>query len=165
MINSKPNEIDYLRIFQLLHMKRKLISFIISAAICLPALLSESFASSDSIKWYSFDEGMAVGAAEGKKIYISFYADWCTYCKVMERETFKNPKVISQLNKNFISIKVDSDKEIKVTSMFRVQGLPDNWFLSEKGEIIGRRKGYIPLDIFIKILKAVVADSAQKKKN
>lgn len=146
-------------------MKQKLISSVILAAICLQVFLSDSFASSDSIKWYSFDEGMAVGAAEGKKIYINFYADWCTYCKVMEREIFQNPAVILQLTKNFISIKVDSDKETKVTSMFRVQALPDNWFLSEKGEIIGRRKGYIPLDIFTKILKAVVAGSAQKKQN
>ena len=167
MINRKDGFVKNQKafFFELLHMKQKLIGFVILTAICLPTFLSDSFASSDSIKWYSFDEGIALGAAEGKKIYINFYADWCTYCKVMERETFKNPAVISQLNKNFISIKVDSDKEIKVSSIFRVQGLPDNWFLSEKGEKIGRRKGYITPDMFIKILKAVLEDSAQKKQN
>ncbi|MEA3438125.1 MAG: thioredoxin family protein [Thermodesulfobacteriota bacterium] len=143
-------------------MKRKLISFAISAVIMM-VLLPDPFAFSESIKWYSHDEGIAVGSSEGKRIYINFHADWCAYCKVMEKGTFSNPAVISYLNKHFISIKVDTEKETKTTYKYGVNALPDNWFLFKNGEIIGRRKGYIPPDMFMKILKSIPEDIGAKK--
>jgi thioredoxin-related protein len=149
---------------EILRMKQKLISFAISAVIIM-VLLPDTFAFSESIKWYSHDEGIAVGSSEGKRIYINFHADWCAYCKVMEKETFSNPAVISYLNKYFISIKVDTEKETKTTYKYGVNALPDNWFLFKNGEIIGRRKGYIPPDMFMKILKSIPEDISAKKKD
>ena len=147
---------------EILHMKRKLVSFVISAVI-LMVLLPNTFAFSESIKWYSYDEGMVLGHLEEKRIYINFHADWCAYCKVMEKKTFQNPAVISYLNKYFISIKVDTEKETKITYKYGVSALPDNWFLFKNGDIIGRRKGYIPPDLFIKILKSIPEDISAKK--
>ena len=148
--------------YEILHMKRKLISFVISAVI-LMVLLPDTFAFSESIKWYYHDEGIVTGRSEEKRIYINFHADWCVYCKVMEKETFSNPAVISYLNKYFISIKVDTEKETKTTYKYGVSALPDNWFLFKNGEIIGRRKGYIPPDLFMKILKSIPEDLGAKK--
>ena len=148
--------------YEILHMKRKLVSFVISAVI-LMVLLPDTFAFSESIKWYSYDEGMVLGRSEEKRIYISFHADWCVYCKVMEKKTFQNPAVISYLNKYFISIKIDTEKETKITYKYGVSALPDNWFLFKNGDIIGRRKGYIPPDLFIKILKSIPEDISAKK--
>lgn len=148
--------------YEILHMKRKLVSFVISAVI-LMVLLPDTFAFSESIKWYSYDEGMVLGRSEEKRIYINFHADWCVYCKVMGKETFQNPAVISYLNKYFISIKIDTEKETKITYKYGVSALPDNWFLFKNGDIIGRRKGYIPPDLFIKILKSIPEDISAKK--
>ncbi len=145
-------------------MKRKLISFVISAVI-LMVLLPDTFAFSESIKWYSYDEGIATGYSEGKRIYINFHADWCVYCKVMEKETFQNPAVISYLNKHFISIKVDTEKETKISYKYGVRSLPDSWFLFKNGDRIGHAPGYIKPDKFMKILKSIPEDIGAKKKN
>ena len=146
-------------------MKRKLISSIITVVICMAGLLPDTFASSKSIKWYSHDEGIAVAYSEGKKIYINFRADWCVYCKRMEKETFSNPAVVSYLNKHFISIKVDTDKERKISNKYGVSALTDSWFLFKNGDVIGRRKGYIKPDQFMKILKTVQENIGVKKKD
>ena len=148
--------------FEILNMKRKLINFVISAAV-LMLLLPDTFAFSESIKWYSHDEGIATGYSEGKRIYINFHADWCVYCKKMEKKTFKNPEVIAYLNKHFISIKVDADKEKKISYKYGVRGLPDNWFLFKDGVRIGRKRGYIKPDLFMKILKSVQEDISPKR--
>ena len=145
-------------------MKRKLIGFILMVVICLTGLLSDTSASSKSIKWYSHDEGLAVGYSEGKKIYINFRAGWCVYCKKMEKETFGNSGVISYLNKHFISIMVDTDKERKISNKYGVKALPDNWFLFKNGDPIGRRKGYIEPNTFMKILKSIQEEIGKKKK-
>ena len=150
--------------YEILHMKRKLISFVISAVI-LMVLLPVTFAFSEGIKWYSYDEGMVLGRSEEKRIYINFHADWCAPCKYMEKTTFSNPEVIGYLNKYFISIKVDIDKETKIANKYGVKAIPDSWFLFKKGDVIGRRKGYIPPDLFIKILKSIPEDIGAKKED
>lgn len=146
-------------------MKQKMIGFILMFVICLTSLVSDALASSKSINWYSHDEGIAVGYAEGKKIYINFRADWCGYCKKMEKETFGNSGVISYLNKHFISIMVDTDKERKIAIKYGVRALPDNWFLFKNGDPIGRRKGYIEPNTFMKILKSIQEEMGDKKKD
>jgi thioredoxin-related protein len=120
---------------------------------------SWSAASSGDIKWYRFDEGVTLGKEKDKKIFINFYADWCAYCKVMEKKTFKEPSVVAFINKNFIPIKVNSDKETKVASTFKVRGLPDSWFMSSSGDIIGHRAGFIPPETMINMLKYIHSDS------
>jgi thioredoxin-related protein len=74
----------------------------------------------------------------------------------MDRETFRNQTVVDLLDRNFIAVKVDSDREQKLSSQFRIRGLPDNWFLSDSGSVLGHRPGFIPADTFIKILRSVL---------
>jgi thiol:disulfide interchange protein DsbD len=39
------------------------------------------------------DEELAAARAARQPVMLDFYADWCTYCKQMERQTFTDPKV------------------------------------------------------------------------
>jgi thioredoxin-related protein len=134
--------------------KLGLVCLIIS---CFTIVSDSGLAASSGIKWYSFKEGMVIGNSTSKKIFLNFYADWCRYCHVMEKKTFKNRSVVNYLNENFIAIQVDFDTEKKISALFRVKGLPDNWFFSQEGGIIGHRPGYIPPDVFLKILKSFMS--------
>lgn len=112
-----------------------------------------------AIKWYGYDDGMAAGKKEGKKILISFYADWCTYCKKMDRETFSKSDVAAYMNENFISIKLNSDIEKQLSREFRVSGLPMTWFLDEDGGKIQGLPGYLSKEMFLAYLKYFQSDS------
>jgi len=114
----------------------------------------------EEIQWHSYDDGMARSKFEKKKVFLHFTAEWCYYCGVMEKETFNDGAIISSLNENFISIKVDYDRETKTSDFYRVRGLPDTIFIAENGQIIGRRPGYIPPELLKRILKSILkADS------
>ena len=110
----------------------------------------------EEIQWHSYDNGMARGQFEKKKVFLHFTAAWCYYCGVMDKEAFKDPAIIASLNENFIPIKVDYDKEEKISRSYRVRGLPDTIFIAENGQIIGRRPGYIPPDQLKRILKSIL---------
>jgi thioredoxin-related protein len=111
------------------------------------------------IQWLSYSEGRQRGEAENKKVFLVFNADWCRYCLQMEKETFQDPTVIAYVNRNFVPISVNSDKEQKIAAKYNVRGLPSTWFISETGDTIGSRPGYISSDEMLKILKYIGTDS------
>jgi thioredoxin-related protein len=119
-------------------------------------------AAEQEINWYSYQKGIAAAKTEDKKIFLHFYADWCVYCKIMNNKTFKDTSVVEYLNKNFISIRVNSDKERELAQQYKVRGLPTNWFLMETNEKIASRPGYIPPSEMILYLKFIKTDSYQK---
>ena len=155
-------------------MKLKITFFIVLAAL-LGLTISMCGSGSDSqktadasvtsspdntgIKWYGYDDGMALGKKEGKKILINFYADWCTYCKKMDRETFSNKNVADYMNENFIPIKLNSDVEKQLSKEFRVNGLPTTFFMDQNGEKLLALPGYLDRTQFLACLEYVQSDS------
>ena len=82
----------------------------------------------------------------------------------MFRETFTTSSVVSYLNSKFISIMVNTDKEKSLAMQYGVRGLPAIFFLSEKGEIIGNRPGYVTGEQMLEILKIVSPGPEKEKK-
>lgn len=70
--------------------------------------------STEKINWISFNQLNDSLQVNPKKVFVDFYADWCLYCKEMDRTTFQNEKVIKQLNENYYAVKmnIETDEEI-----------------------------------------------------
>ena len=119
---------------------------------------SQDDATSKEIEWQSYQDGMSRGKFEKKKIFLHFYAEWCSACKTMAENTFKDPGVVNSLNNNFIPIRVNVDRQKQTSDMYRVKVLPDTWFISENKDIIGHRTGYIAPEQLNKILKSLLDD-------
>jgi thioredoxin-related protein len=122
-------------------------------------ILSEAFAAAGSVKWHSYQEGVALGKDQNKKVFVNFFADWCTYCKQMDNETFNDSAVGAYLNKNFIAVKVDADRETQLASEYHVQGLPASTFIAEDGALIGSQPGFIAPDQMMPLLHYIHSDS------
>ena len=136
----------------------------LSAMIIVWVLLSAPVAfSAETIKWYSYNEAMALNKSMNKKVYINFYTDWCGYCRMMEKKTFTDEKVIAYLNTNYIPVRVNAEKERKVAMMYGAQAFPDNTFITEKGELIGKQPGYLSPEDFLKVITFVYEDKYKSK--
>ncbi len=78
--------------------------------VCCALLLNEpnvSAQSSGEIKWLSFSQLNDSLQVNPKKVFVNFYADWCVYCKEMDRTSFANEKVISVLNQHYYAVKMN----------------------------------------------------------
>ena len=64
----------------------------------------------DAIKWYTWEEARELSKTAPKKVFIDLYTDWCGWCKKMDRETFKDPKVVKYLNDNFYAVKFNAEQ-------------------------------------------------------
>jgi len=141
-------------------MKIKNIVLIALISMVLLVGLLDKAAFSKGIEWQSYSDGMARGKFEKKKVFLHFYAEWCAVCKTMADNTFKDPGVIASLNKDFISIRVDVDRQRETSALYRVRALPDTWFIAEDTDIIGHQLGYIAPQQLKKILKSLLNNAA-----
>lgn len=133
------------------------------ALVFLIFVMPAGFALSQGIQWHTYNDGMARGKFENKKVFLHFFAEWCAACKAMEKNTFSDPAIIAALNENFIAVKVDADREVGTASLYGVKAIPDNWFIAANGEIIGNRPGYIPPDQFKNILNLIISEGVQQQ--
>ncbi len=145
-------------------MKKQFSTSILANALVLTMFITavaenSALADGGDIQWLSYAEGRQRGEAEQKKVFVVFEADWCRYCHQMEKETFSDSAVISYVNRNFIPVRVNSDKESQIAAKYNVRGLPSTWFISEKGDRIGNRPGYITTADMLNILKYIGTDS------
>lgn len=111
-----------------------------------------------TIDWKPYKQGILLAQKQNKKVFLHFRADWCVYCDQMEQTSFKELSVVEFLNRNFISIKVDGDRERSIARAYRVKGYPDTRFLDGKTEIF-RLPGFIdPMTLFF-FLEYIHTDS------
>jgi len=80
----------------------------------------------------------------------------------MEAESFTHSEVIKFLTQNFITVRVDVDKEKKIASNHFVRGLPTSWFLEPDGSKITNIPGYVNPEMFQVILKYIASNSYKK---
>lgn len=115
----------------------------------------------DSVAWHSYDQIEKEGSA-AKKVFIYFYADWCGYCRKMDKETFTDPAVAAFINENFLPVRVNTDKQNKIAARYAISGLPDLRFLTPQGEAIARWPGFIEPKQLLPMLKFIQSDSYLK---
>lgn len=67
------------------------------------------------INWLDFEALENALEAQPKKVLVYFYADWCVYCKKMDRAVYTKKEVKSLLNNQYYAVKfnVESNETIE----------------------------------------------------
>ena len=140
--------------------------------------ISVSYA--QEIKWMSMKDALAAQKQNPKKIFMDVYTTWCGPCKMLDKNTFRNPDVVKYINDNFYAVKFDAEgndefefqghtfnnpnyqpnkRGRKPTHIFarslRISGYPSMVFFDENANLIFPITGYHKpqeLEIFLKLM-------------
>ena len=90
---------------------------------------------SNPINWFPWGEkAIEKAKKENKIIILSIGYSSCHWCHVMEKETFQNEIIAKQMNKNFISIKVDREERPDIDNIYmdaiQYMGIQGGWPLN-----------------------------------
>lgn len=63
------------------------------------------------VNWMTLQEAIQKSKTAKRPIFIDVYTDWCGWCKVMDKNTFSDPKVAAILNEKFYAVKFDGEQK------------------------------------------------------
>lgn len=104
----------------------------------------------DRIYWSDFATGLARATDERRPVLAYFTANWCGYCKKMDRTTWKTPAVIERLA-DIVAVRIDVDETkprngqagADVAARYGVQGTPTLAVLDHDGQVLSRTSGFL----------------------
>jgi len=134
------------------------------------------------IKWYTANEAFELQKKAPKKILIDVYTDWCGWCKRMDESTFKNPKVVEYLNKNYYCVKFNAEgnetvnlndqvfvkdgqygKTHSFTVALGISGYPSIAYFNEQSQFLTTVPGYQTPENILPILTWFGSDTYKVK--
>src|SRR5262245_58273449 len=88
---------------------------------------------------------------------VDFTADWCVWCKELDKKTYSDAKVIGFAKDKLVSVKVDTETDAgaKLQQKFQISGLPTIVFLDGEEKIQGKIVGFKPAGPFLAKLESV----------
>ena len=101
--------------------------------------------------WFDADLEAALEEAgeRGTMVMVDFKTDWCTWCKRLDRDTFSDPEVITELEE-LVALQLDAEKEgVDAVEKYGIRSFPTIVFLDAAGHEVDRILGYMPPDAFL----------------
>ena len=87
----------------------------------------------DSIRWKTWSELEAAYNADPKPVILFFHAEWCAYCKKIEREVFTKKKVVDEINDRYYAVQMDV--ETKDTIIFNHKKFTNKQALTQRNGV------------------------------
>ena len=120
--------------------------------ITIVMMSTNSFAQGIVFTEGSFEEIVELAKKENKNIFVDAYTTWCAPCKKMTAQTFPDLQVGLFFNKNFVSIKLDAEKESShgFFSKYKADAFPTLFWLNSDGELMDKQSGFMSPDELLK---------------
>ncbi len=147
----------------------------VAAFLNSPGPTSSRPSSTEQIKWYSFNDGVALAQKENKKLLVDVYTDWCVWCKKMDKDVYSDDAVRRSIGTNFVAVKLNAESskplsfngsqmdEAGLAAAMGVSGYPTTLFLDAAAKPITKVDGYIESKEFTTILRFIGEDHYKSK--
>jgi thioredoxin-related protein len=104
---------------------------------------------------FDYDKGLQKALSEQKFTMIYFWTPSCEYCRLFSAEVLTDPAVIETLNRSFVVVSLNADRERKLARKYLVRAVPNLVFLDQSGQPASVLPGVVPVDVFIVFLNYI----------
>lgn len=90
---------------------KKITTILISLSVLLLTSSAVTIENEGLVQWMTLEEALQKSKTEKRPVFIDVYTDWCGWCKVMDKNTFNDPKVSRLLNEKFYPVKFNGEQK------------------------------------------------------
>ena len=124
-------------------MRRIVVAFIFGLATwTIAAGLGQAEPKGASVWSHDVRAAYKQSVKENRPMLLVFGAEWCTYCKKLEKTTLVDPKIANYVREGFIPVHVDVDNDPELAKILKIKGLPCSVVVSSDVKVLGRLEGY-----------------------
>jgi uncharacterized protein YyaL (SSP411 family) len=140
-------------------MKRNVVHRIV-ASVTLLFVMTQT-GSAQERKWFdSPDEAANFAARSGKMIVVSVGADWCHYCRKMDRETWTDRKVQQMIKQNYVPLKLTDERHHELLAVMQIKAFPTTLIFTSDRTFLTKTEGYVDAEKMAVLLEKLrIADS------
>lgn len=114
------------------------------------------------LRWHNtYEAGHKVALEMEKPMLVYAWATWCKYCQKLHAQVFPNPMVSKFLEKDFVLVAVNLDKNREDADRFEIQYPPHFLFLASDGEKVLEAQGFRSIEELSGILEQVTIRQAR----
>lgn len=114
----------------------------------------------EKLNWLTnIDEAKTEAVKKRKLILLQFEMDDCSGCKKLHTITYKDLKVIDEINDWFILLKLDLIKDREVRRSLGAYWTPSIYFLDQNGNSYNHFNGYLPAVEFRAMMRLGIAET------
>lgn len=129
------------------------------AVTLLLSAVATARAAGGDVPWRAWSETLFEEAARDDRfVLLNMAAVWCHWCHVMDRTTYSDPNVLAKLAEKYIPVRVDQDARPDLSYCYENFGWPATIVLDGAGNEVLRRRGYVPPEVFLKLLQIAIDD-------
>jgi thioredoxin-like negative regulator of GroEL len=109
------------------------------------------------IRWHKdLKTAHRVAMQQNRPLLVLFSASWCTFCHKLERETLREKAMVAFVERSFVPLLLDYDKDARVAKVLEVESLPCTVILSPHADLLGRFVGFAKSDSYRDTLQAAL---------
>ena len=98
---------------------------------------------SSKVKWLtSLKAAQKLAIQQDKPMLIVFGATWCPPCRKLESETLVDKRTVEMIERDFIPVHLDFDKETKIVKVLEIERLPSIVILSPEADLLHKSEGF-----------------------
>ncbi len=125
-------------------------------------------------EWVGLERAQRLAAESQKKVLIFGYAEWCTYCLKMRKESLSDSSVLDAISRYFIPVQLDGESpdpvvfngtqytKNQLARGLQLSSFPTHYFIDVEGGVIGAQPGFIEPDIYALLLRYVGSNAFER---
>ncbi len=117
----------------------------------------------DEVEWRrDYPKARQEAAEKGRPLLLDFGTQYCHWCKQLDLRTFRDPAVVEALNRRFVPLKIDAQKDAALAEALRVQSFPTLVFAAPDGKILATHEGFLESARLLDLLQRAQASAAKQ---
>src|SRR5437879_12636518 len=125
-------------------LERRLSTYLLLCSVLSTPYSLLCSAAAQEVQWRTdYNEARKEALAKNRPLLLDFGTERCFWCKRLDATTFQDARLVEVMNERFIPIKVDGERDARLTEALRVQSYPTLVLAAPDGRLLGMLEGYM----------------------